>query len=99
MGLEPTTFCMASNCRSAAADYVLPGNRHLLLARRGCVVVQISPRFDGVLSTNRQPREDWPVARGLAVLVARSTVSDWSHGLAVHQGLVLGSAMRPAGAP
>jgi hypothetical protein len=87
MGLEPTTFCMASSCRSAAADHVLPANRHLLLAGRGCVVVQIWPRFDGVLSTNRQPREDWPIARGLAVLVARSTVSDWSHGSAVHQGL------------
>jgi hypothetical protein len=31
MGLEPTTFCMASSCRSAASDCFLPANRSFRL--------------------------------------------------------------------
>jgi hypothetical protein len=55
-GLEPSTFCMASRPRSNGWAELLPANRGKAAAHAGRVQSQISPRFAGVLSTNRPPR-------------------------------------------
>jgi hypothetical protein len=60
MGLEPTTFCMASSCRPGAVDSLLPANRLFPLVEGDCGIVQVSLRIDGVLSPNRHRREETP---------------------------------------
>jgi hypothetical protein len=54
MGLEPTTFCMASSPTSVVLHRFLPANRHLRRRGDALGIRRDSSRFAGVLSTNRQ---------------------------------------------
>jgi hypothetical protein len=59
-GLEPSTFCMASSPNSASRVDFFPANKAFSGRVRRSTVCRVSSRFDGVLSTKRQPRDQAP---------------------------------------
>jgi hypothetical protein len=63
MGLEPTTFCMASSSNLVAPSCFFPANAAFRSPRQPSAVCRVSSRFDGVLSTNCQPRDRAPRRR------------------------------------